>query len=125
MRILRYCLPLVLAATSLFGQYYGERALEKSFETTDFFFRPSYYNPYGMNGFGNATPGLIDWTSVWIWVKLAAVTVLMVMHHVFARWLKDFRDDANSRPARTYRIANEMPALLMVIIVIMVIVKPF
>ena len=72
-----------------------------------------------------ATPGLIDWASGWIWVKLAAVAVLTVMHHIFGRWRKDFAADANTRPAKTYRMANEVPTLLMVIIVIMVIVKPF
>lgn len=71
------------------------------------------------------TPGLIDWTRAWIWIKLAAVAFLTVVHHVFALWFKDFRDDANTRPARTYRIANEVPTLLMIIIVIMVVVKPF
>ena len=54
-------LLLMFSITSpVLGQYYGERVLEQSFESTDFFFRPSFYNSYGMDGFGTVTPGLID-----------------------------------------------------------------
>jgi putative membrane protein len=47
------------------------------------------------------------------------------MHGFFARCVKDFAADRNTRSARFYRIANEVPALLMVFIVILVIVQPF
>ena len=51
-------------ATFLFAldapaQYWGERVLEKSFEQTDFFFTPSYLNPYGIGRFESSTPGLL------------------------------------------------------------------
>lgn len=72
-----------------------------------------------------ATPGNIDWASGWIWVKLIAIAILTIMHHVFGKWRKEFADDANTRPANVYRIANEVPTVLMVVIVIMAIVKPF
>jgi putative membrane protein len=42
-----------------------------------------------------------------------------------ARWRRDFAEDANRRSPRFYRIMNEVPALLMVVIVIMVVVQPF
>ena len=71
------------------------------------------------------TPGVIDWGSLWIWVKLAAVAAMMAAHMVFGKWRKDFEADANTRPAKTYRIANEVPTLLMILIVIMVIARPF
>ena len=48
-----------------------------------------------------ATPGVVDWGAGWIWVKLAAVGAMTVIHHVFAKWFKDFCDDANTRTART------------------------
>ena len=72
-----------------------------------------------------ATPGMIDWGAAWIWVKLAAVTALIVAHHVFARWFQEFRDDVNTRPAKTYRLANEVPTALMIVIVVMIIARPF
>jgi putative membrane protein len=39
--------------------------------------------------------------------------------------LRDFRIDANRLPGRIYRIANELPTLLVIAIVILVVVKPF
>ncbi|MGH7210467.1 MAG: protoporphyrinogen oxidase HemJ [Acetobacteraceae bacterium] len=71
------------------------------------------------------TPGVIDWSWGWWHVKLAAVIAMSVLHGEFARWRKDFLHDRNRRPARFYRIANEVPTLLVMLIVIMVIVRPF
>jgi len=70
-------------------------------------------------------PGLIDWSSGWIWGKLALVVALGAMHGLFSRWRKDFEADRNVRPATFYRIANEAPFVVMVGIVILVILKPF
>lgn len=71
------------------------------------------------------TPGLVDWSAGWIYVKLAAIAVLSVMHHVYSQWRKTFAADGPRRPSVHYRIANEVPAVLMVLIVIMVVVRPF
>jgi protoporphyrinogen IX oxidase len=71
------------------------------------------------------TPGVVDWDAGWIYAKLLFVIGLTVMHHVFGLWRKDFAADRNSRPARTFRIANEVPTLLMIGIVIFVVVRPF
>ncbi len=70
-------------------------------------------------------PGLIDWSSGWIWAKLALALVLSGLHGLFSRWRKDFEADRNVRPAGFYRIANEAPFAVMVVIVILVILKPF
>ena len=86
---------------------------------------PAMILAFVFGGFMLAAPDRIDWSGGWIWVKLAAVMVLTVMHHIFGRWRKDFLADANTRPARTYRLANEVPTVLMVIIVLMAIVQPF
>ena len=68
----------------------------------------------------------IDWRSdYWFHVKLVCVLALTGFHGALARWRKDFAADRNARPARFYRIVNEVPTLLMVIIVFMVILKPF
>jgi protoporphyrinogen IX oxidase len=72
-----------------------------------------------------STPGIVDWSSAWIYVKLAMVAGLTGVHHGCIVWRKAFAQDRNTRPARFYRVMNEVPALMMVIIVIMVIVKPF
>ena len=61
----------------------------------------------------------------WLHGKLALVLALSAVHGLNAKWVKDFATDRNRRPARFYRIANEVPTLLMIGIVILVIVKPF
>ncbi len=72
------------------------------------------------------TPGLINWSSDgWIYVKLAAIGLLSIAHHIYAIWRKKFANDCPRRPPGVYRIANEVPAVLMVVIVIMVVVRPF
>ena len=86
---------------------------------------PAMIAVFVLGGLMLGTPGVVDWGAGWIWVKLAAVAGLTAMHHVYGRWRKDFLADANTRPAKVYRIANEIPAVLMAIIVVMVIVKPF
>ena len=70
-------------------------------------------------------PGVADWRRGWLPVKLAAVLALTLIHFLLARWRKEFAADANRRPARFYRIVNELPTLLLIVIVAMVVVRPF
>jgi putative membrane protein len=63
--------------------------------------------------------------SVWLWAKLALVAGLLVAHRQMIHWRNDFAADRNARPQRFFRIANEVPTLLMVGIVILVVVRPF
>ena len=75
--------------------------------------------------FGGLMLFVQDWSQGWLHAKLAFVAALTVLHHLFARWRKDFAADRNKRPARFYRIANEVPTVIMIAIVVLVIVKPF
>ena len=61
----------------------------------------------------------------WLHGKLALVLALSALHGLFARWVKDFAADRNTRSQKFYRIVNELPTVLMVAIVILAIVKPF
>jgi len=72
-----------------------------------------------------ATPGVIDWAAGWWHVKLLLVILMSGFQGGLSRWRRDFMEDRNTRSQRFYRIANEIPTVLMVVIVIMVIVKPF
>jgi putative membrane protein len=63
--------------------------------------------------------------SGWLHGKLLLVVVLSGLHGVYVRRLKEFAADRNTRPARYYRILNEVPTVLMIGIVVLVIVKPF
>jgi putative membrane protein len=61
----------------------------------------------------------------WFHAKLALVIVLSGVHGFFASAVRAFAEDRNKWPQRFYRIINEVPTLLMIVIVILVIVKPF
>ncbi|MGO4387753.1 protoporphyrinogen oxidase HemJ [Microvirga sp. 2YAF29] len=63
--------------------------------------------------------------SGWMHAKIALVLILSGLHGVYVRRLKDFAADKNTKPAKYYRILNEVPTVLMIGIVILVIVKPF
>jgi len=71
------------------------------------------------------TPGVVLWSQGWWYVKLVSVLALSGFHGATSKWRKDFLNDRNRRPEKFYRIANEVPTILMIIVVIMVIVKPF
>jgi putative membrane protein len=61
----------------------------------------------------------------WLHAKLALVALLIVYHFGCGHFLKQFRDDRNTRSHTFYRVFNELPVLLLVAIVILVVVKPF
>ena len=61
----------------------------------------------------------------WMIVKLLFVALLMGLHHAMIGWRKAFEQDRNRRSERFFRIANEVPTLAVIVIVIMVIVRPF
>ena len=61
----------------------------------------------------------------WLMVKFALVVVLSGVHGLFVHWRKDFARDANRHSRRFYAAWNEVPAVLMIGIVILVVVKPF
>lgn len=69
------------------------------------------------------TPGIVEWTMVWPWTKAAAVIAMTWFHHWLALRRKDFAAGRNQLAGRRYRMMNEVPTLLMLVIVASVIVK--
>ena len=63
--------------------------------------------------------------SPWLHAKLALVLALSALHGYLAGVVKTFAADRNAKSARFYRIINEAPTVLMALIVILVVVKPF
>lgn len=61
----------------------------------------------------------------WFHAKFALVLAMSGMHGFLTRWVRDFANDRNTRSQRFFRIANEVPTVLMIGIVILVVVKPF
>lgn len=66
-----------------------------------------------------------DWRDGWWQAKFILVLGLAGLHGYFARCVRDFAEDANQRPARFYRVLNEAPTILMILIVVLAVVKPF
>lgn len=69
------------------------------------------------------TPGIVDWSEWWPWVKAIAVLAMSAFHDWLGRRRKDFIAGQNTLTGRQYRMMNEVPTLLMVVIVISVVVK--
>lgn len=65
------------------------------------------------------------YTQPWLQLKFALVLAMSAVHGFLTARVRDFALDQNTRNARFYRILNEVPTLLMVLIVILVVVKPF
>ena len=65
------------------------------------------------------------WAAAWFGIKFTLVIVLSGLHGMMSRWRRDFEQGRNTKTQRFYRIVNEIPAVLMVFIVILVVVKPF
>lgn len=86
---------------------------------------PAMIASFLFGGLLMGTPGIVDWGAGWIWVKIAMLVAMTGFHGMLARWRKDFEADRNAHPAKFYRAMNEVPTLLLIVIVIMVAAKPF
>src|ERR1700731_4150505 len=61
----------------------------------------------------------------WLQAKIVLVLALSGIHGLLARWVRDFAADRNRNSQKFYRVINEIPAILMVAIVVLAVVKPF
>jgi putative membrane protein len=71
------------------------------------------------------TPGVVDWSAGWWHGKLFGLLGMTWFHHTLSQARKSFLADERARSERYWRIMNEVPTLLLILIVIMVIAKPF
>ena len=72
------------------------------------------------------TPGIIDFkTDIWFHIKFLLVILLTVYHFYLGITVKVFQLDKNIRNDKFYRYLNEFPTILMIVIVILVIIRPF
>ncbi|HEY2444748.1 MAG TPA: protoporphyrinogen oxidase HemJ [Rhizomicrobium sp.] len=70
-------------------------------------------------------PATDAWHQNWFHIKFALVIAMSGVHGLYARWTKAFAADANAHSARFYRVWNEVPTALLVLIVVLAVVKPF
>lgn len=61
----------------------------------------------------------------WMHAKLVMLLGMFAVHGMLARYRKDFENDQNRHGHKFYRILNEVPTLLMIIIVFLAVMKPF
>jgi putative membrane protein len=71
------------------------------------------------------TPGVIDWSAIWPWTKLLSILGMTWFHMWLAARRKEFVAGENNLDGKRYRIMNEVPTVLMIIIVISVVARPF
>ena len=69
------------------------------------------------------TPGIVDWTMVWPWAKGVSVLAMTWFHMWLGARRRDFIAGSNRLTGRNYRMMNEVPTVLMLVIVASVIVK--
>jgi putative membrane protein len=65
-----------------------------------------------------------DWSAAWLHIKLLCVAGLVFFHIMTSRWRVAFASDSNTKSGNFFRIANEVPTVLMIIIVLVVVLKP-
>ena len=70
------------------------------------------------------TNGIINWTEKWIYFKLLGVFLLLVVHNLLGRYRKNFFLDKNKHSRRFYKILNEVPTILLIVIILLVYLKP-
>lgn len=69
------------------------------------------------------TPGIVDWSQVWPWAKAVSVLGMTWFHFWLGTRRREFSAGRNRLTGRHYRMMNEVPTLLMVVIVLSVIVR--
>lgn len=115
--------------------YHVERAAgsvetEALFQTMEwklfrFIMRPAMYAAWICGLIMVLTPGLIDWSMIWPWAKAAAVLAMTWFHIWCGLRLSDLKAGRNRLTGRQYRMMNEVPTLLLLVIVVSVVVRPF
>jgi putative membrane protein len=69
--------------------------------------------------------GMVDWSAGWAWVKAVSVIAMSGVHGMLGGALRAFKEDRNTKSQKFFRYLNEVPTVLLIVIVIAVIVKPF
>jgi len=68
--------------------------------------------------------GLEVLSTIWIKLKLLLVILLTSYHFYLSKLLSDFRGDQNTKSSKFFRIINEVPTILLILIVFIVVFKP-
>lgn len=70
-------------------------------------------------------PGGLGLSEGWLHAKLLLVFLLAALHGAMSRWYKEFQNNERKRTSRFFRIANEIPTVIMILVILLVTLKPF
>ena len=65
-----------------------------------------------------------DITGTWLYIKLFLVGLLLIYQFYCWKFIRIFREDRNEKDHKFYRVFNELPTMILIIVVILVVVKP-
>jgi len=68
--------------------------------------------------------GFSIFTELWMQIKIISVLILTYYHFLLGKYLNDFATDNNAKTSKFYRIINEVPTILLIIVVFVVVFKP-
>ena len=85
--------------------------------------RPAMHATWLFGLFLVFTPGIVDWSMTWPWVKGISVILMTVFHTWLMFRMKAFQRGENELTGRQYRMMNEVPTVLMIVIVFSVVLK--
>ena len=84
---------------------------------------PAMITAWVLGGLLAVTPGIVDWSALWVWMKFAGILGMTAFHMWCAATRRRFLEGRNALSGRQLRGMNEIPTLLMVVIVLAVVVK--
>ena len=84
---------------------------------------PSMLAVWGLGLLLVFTPGVVDWGQIWPWTKAAGVLAMTWFHHWLGKRRKEFVAGTNRVTGRQFRMMNEVPSVLLVLIVLSVVIK--
>ena len=61
---------------------------------------------------------------LWMQIKIVSVLILTHYHFILGKYLQDFATDSNRKSSRFYRIINEVPTIILIVVVFVVVFKP-
>ena len=68
--------------------------------------------------------GFAVFSELWMKIKIILVTVLTFYHFLLGKYLTDFSSDSNQKTSKFYRIINEVPTIILIVVVFVVVFKP-
>ena len=68
--------------------------------------------------------GFEIFSELWMKIKIVLVSILTFYHFLLGKYLSDFSLDNNQNPSRFYRIINEVPTIILIVVVFVVVFKP-